>query len=100
MKYPALHEKARFNEIYIKGHRPLQVYKKHATKVIIKHPVLVIHAMTAAIDKAIQLHLWIMEEFPYMRPVVHTDSVPTLVEVDGEKRLQERSAIHITLSKN
>ena len=79
VKHPALHDKARFNEIYIRGDRPLQVYKKHAKKVIIKQPVLVIHAMTAAINKAIELHLWILEEFPYLRPTVHTDSVPTLV---------------------
>ena len=98
-KHPSIHEKARFNEIYIKGSRPLQVYKKHATKVLIKNPVLVIHAMTAAIDKAIQLHLWLMEEFPYLCPDVQTDSVPTIVEVDNEKRIVERSAIHITLQK-
>ena len=78
IKYPTIHEKARFNEIYIKGSRPLQVYKKHATKVITKHTVLVIHAMTAAIDKAVQLHLWLMQEFPYLSADIQTDSVPTL----------------------
>jgi hypothetical protein len=55
--------------------------------------------MTAAIDKAVQLHLWLMEEFPYLVPEIHTDSVPTLVERDGQQKLQERSAIHITLRK-
>ncbi len=60
VKYPAYHEKARFNEIYIKGSRPLPVYKRHAIKVLTKHKVIVLHAMTAAIDKAVQLHLWIM----------------------------------------
>ena len=64
-----------------------------------KNPILVIHAMTAAIDKAIQLHLWLMEEFPYLCPDVQTDSVPTIVEVDNEKKIIERSAIHITLQK-
>lgn len=66
VKYAPIHDKARFNEIYLKGSRPLQVYKKHALKVLTKHKVLVLHAMTAAIDKAVQLHLWIMEEFPYL----------------------------------
>ena len=98
-KFPAIHQKAAFNEIYLKGGRPLQVYKKHAGKVLTKHPVLVIHALTAAIDKAIELHLWLMEEFPYLSAEVQTDSVPTLVELKGEPRLVERSAIHITLRK-
>lgn len=79
IKYPIYHEKARFNEIYLKGSRPLVVYKKHAVKVLTKHNVLVLHAMTAAIDKAVQLHLWLMDEFPYLIADISTDSVPTIV---------------------
>jgi hypothetical protein len=52
-------------------------------KVLTKHNVLVLHAMTAAINKAVQLHLWIMEEFPYLKADIATDSVPTIVEVEG-----------------
>lgn len=78
----------------------MKVYQKHAAKVITKFPVLVVHAMTAAISKAIELHLWIMEEYPYLKAKVETDSVPTLISQDGKQELQERSAIHITLTKN
>lgn len=81
IKYAPLHEKARFNEIYIKGSRPLVVYKKHALKVLTKYNILVLHAMTAAINKAVELHLWIMEEFPYLQSEITTDSVPTISEV-------------------
>ena len=56
--------------------------------------------MTAAIDKAINLHLWLMEEFPYLLPEIQTDSIPTIAETtEGEVKLIERSAIHITLRK-
>jgi DNA-binding protein len=99
IKYPVPHEKARFNEIYVKGGRPLPVYLKHAHKVLTKHTSLVIHAMTAAINKAVQLQSQIRRQFPYLAVEVVTDSVPTLVEVDGKKELRERSAIHITLTK-
>jgi len=50
-------------------------------KVLTKHKVVVIHAMTAAINKAVQLHLWLMQEFPYLKADVVTDSVPTIIEV-------------------
>lgn len=98
-KYAPYHDKARFNEIYLKGSRPLQVYKKHALKVLTKHSVLILHGMTAAIDKVVQLHLWLMEEFPYLKAEIQTDSVPTIVDVEGNKQIIERSAIHITLTK-
>lgn len=98
-KYTPYHEKARFNEIYLKGSRPLQVYKRHALKVLTKHSTLILHGMTAAIDKTVQLHLWLMEEFPYLKVDVQTDSVPTIAEVEGNKQIIERSAIHITFTK-
>ena len=60
------HEKARFNEIFIKGSRPYIVYQKHAEKVLIKHHTLVIHAMTAAINKAVQLYLFLRRKYPYL----------------------------------
>ena len=84
-KYPTYHEKARFNEIYLKSNRILAVYQKHALKVLTKHDVLVLHAMTAAIDKAVQLHLWLMDQFPYLTAEISTDSVPTIVEVKDKK---------------
>lgn len=61
IKIPAIHQKAAFNEIYIKGSRPLPVYIKHANKVLTKHNVIVIHAMTAAINKAVKLALHLMD---------------------------------------
>jgi hypothetical protein len=63
----------------VKGSRPLAVYKKHAVKVLTKHRSIIIHAMTAAINKAIELHAFLREEFPYLKAEVVTDSVPTLV---------------------
>jgi hypothetical protein len=98
-KFPIPHEKARFNEIYIKGSRPLAVYVKHANKVLTKHSVLIIHAMTAAIEKAVQLHLHLMDAFPYLKAEIKTDSVPSIVESEGNLQVKERSAIHITLTK-
>lgn len=61
IKLPALHSKPAFNEIYIRGNRPLPVYLKHATKVLLKHNTIIIHALTAAINKAIKLALHLME---------------------------------------
>lgn len=34
--------------------------------------------MTAAINKAVKLALYLMEEYPYLEQQVYTDSVPTL----------------------
>jgi hypothetical protein len=77
-KIPALHRKPAFNEIYIKGSRPVIVYLKHAHKVLLKSQTLIIHALTAAINKAVKLALNLMEEYPYLEQQVYTDSVPTL----------------------
>ena len=87
------------NELYLRGDRPLAVYKKHAQKVLTKHSVVVVHAMTAAIEKAVQLHLYLMQEYPYLRAEIVTDSVPSIIEREGKVELKERSAIHITLTK-
>jgi len=35
--------------------------------------------MTAAINKAVQLHSFLREEFPYLKAEIVTDSVPTLI---------------------
>jgi hypothetical protein len=99
VKLPIPHEKARFNEIYIRGNRPLPVYIKHAHKVLIKHNCIIIHAMTAAIDKAVRLHVHLMEEYPYLNAQIVTTSVPSITNNDGNFELKERSAIHITLTK-
>jgi hypothetical protein len=56
-----LHDKPAFNELYIRGDRPLKPYLKHANKVLTKNNILVIHAMTAAINKAIKLALFLMQ---------------------------------------
>jgi hypothetical protein len=100
VKLPIPHEKARFNEIYIRGNRPLPVYIKHAHKVLIKHNCIIIHAMTAAIDKAVRLHVYLMEEYPYLNAQIFTNSVPSINNCDGNFELKERSAIHITLTKS
>ncbi len=34
--------------------------------------------MTAAINKAIKLALFLMDEYPYLEQKIYTDSVPTL----------------------
>ena len=83
----------------MKGSRPLAVYKKHALKVLTKGKIIVLHGMTAAINKVVELHLWLMEEFPYLHPEIVTDSVPGMVQEKGENRIVERSTIHITLTK-
>lgn len=94
------HEKARFNEMFIKGSRPYAVYQKHSEKVLVKHHTLVIHAMTAAINKAVQLCLFLRRKYPYLHADIVTDSVPTIVEEEGGGHaVRERSAIHITLTK-
>lgn len=98
-KFPIPHEKARFNEIYLRGNRPLAVYKKHAHKVLTKHSVIILHAMTAAIEKTVELHLYLMQEYPYLKAEIVTDSVPSIVEKEGNVEVKERSAIHITLTK-
>lgn len=59
-KMPSYHEKGSFNEIYMKGSRPLPVYFKHATKVLNKHEVLIIHGLTAVITKVVELSLKLM----------------------------------------
>lgn len=94
-----LHEKARMNELYLRGSRPIAVYKRHAHKVLTKHSVVILHAMTAAIEKAVELHLYLMQEYPYLKAEIVTDSVPSIVENEGKAELRERSAIHITLTK-
>ena len=65
--------------MYLRGDRPLAVYIKHANKVLTKHPTLIIHAMTAAIDKAIKLSMQLMEAYPYLKAEVQTDSVPAIL---------------------
>jgi len=75
---PALHKKPAFNEIYVKGNRPLPVYIKHANKVLLKHNTVIIHALTAAINKAVKLAINLMEDYPYLEQQIFTDSVPTL----------------------
>lgn len=60
IKIPSAHPKPGFNELYIKGNRPFKVYIKHANKVLVKHNVIIIHAMTAAINKAVKLTLHLM----------------------------------------
>lgn len=41
--------------------------------------------MTAAINKAVKLALYLMEQYPYLQQKIYTDSVPTLnVEVKGK----------------
>ena len=78
VKLPVPHEKARFNEIYLRGNRPIPVYKKHAEKVLTKHNTIILHAMTAAIGKAVQLYMFLMENYPYLKAEIVTDSVPTI----------------------
>jgi len=56
--------------------------------------------MTAAINKAVQLNIYLRTEFPYLKADIVTDSVPTIIQKDGKHEMKERSAIHITLSKN
>jgi hypothetical protein len=56
-----LHNKAAFNEIYVKGNRPIPVYIKHANKVLLKHNTIIIHALTAAINKAVKIALTLMK---------------------------------------
>ena len=55
--------------------------------------------MTAAIEKAVRLHLYLMQEYPYLKPQISTDSVPSITSSDGNYQIKERSAIHITLTK-
>lgn len=93
------HDKPNFNEIYIKGSRPLAVYKKHANKVLIKHNCIILHAMTAAIDKAVKLYIYLLTEYPYLTSQVVTDSVPTVQGDSSDVCIKEKSAIHIILSK-
>jgi precorrin-6B methylase 2 len=88
VKLSVPHEKARFNEIYIRGGRPLEVYIKHARKVLTKHETLVLHAMTAAIEKGVKLHVRLMEEYPYLKANIITDSVPTIANYDGELQVK------------
>jgi hypothetical protein len=83
LKLPVPHEKARFNEIYIRGNRPLEVYIRHARKVLMKHGTLDIHSMTAAIEKGVKLHVHLMEEYPYLKAHIITDSVPTITDLGG-----------------
>ena len=71
-KTPALHFKPAFNEIYIRGDRPYPVYLKHANKVLLKHPVVIIHALTSAINKAVKLALTLMDEYPYLHQEITT----------------------------
>ena len=99
LKLPVPHEKARMNEIYLRGDRPLAVYKKHVHKVLTKQSVVILHAMTAAIEKAVALHLYLMQEYPYLKAEIVTDSVPSIVQTEGKVEVKERSAIHITLTK-
>ena len=62
--------------------------------------MIVIHAMTAAINKAVQLTLYLRKQYPYLNADIVTDSVPTIVqEEDGPHSIRERSAIHVTLTK-
>lgn len=61
-----MHEKARFNEIYVKGSRPWNVYRRHVQKVLVKHNTIILHGMTAAIEKVVKLYMWILDEFPYL----------------------------------
>lgn len=53
VKIPALHSKPAFNEIYIKGSGSIKRYVKHANKVLLKFDTLIIHGLTAAINKAV-----------------------------------------------
>jgi hypothetical protein len=39
--------------------------------------------MTAAIEKAVRLHLHLMEEYPYLKAQIITDSVPSISSSDG-----------------
>lgn len=68
--------------MYIKGTRPLAVYKKHALKVLTKHNQIVLHGMTAAITKVAELSLYLRKQFPYLRTEICTDSVPTVVQLE------------------
>lgn len=36
--------------------------------------------MTAAIDKAIKLYMYLMEGYPYLKADIQTDSVPVILE--------------------
>lgn len=85
-KVPSYHQKPSFNEIYIKANRPLPVYFKHAQKVFNKHDLLIIHGLTAAINKVVSLTLQLMHEYPYLQQEVFTDSVPTVgYDENGER---------------
>jgi len=55
--------------------------------------------MEASIPKAVEVALSIIDDNPDMERIVSTDSVPTLVEEAGQKRIREVSAIHIVLAK-
>lgn len=55
--------------------------------------------MTAAIDKAIKLSIHLMEAYPYLKSDVQTDSVPAILQKEGNLELKQRSALHITLTK-
>lgn len=55
--------------------------------------------MEASIEKAVEVALSIIDDNPDMERTVVTDTVPTLVEQAGERRIREVSAIHITLKK-
>jgi len=55
--------------------------------------------MEASIEKAVEVALSIIDDNPDMERTVVTDTVPTLVEQTGERRIREVSAIHITLKK-
>lgn len=51
---------------------------KHSHKVLLKHNSIIIHGLTAAINKAVKLALYLMDEYPYLEQKIFTDSVPTL----------------------
>lgn len=36
--------------------------------------------MTAAIENAVELYIYLMNEFPYLKAEIKTDSVPTVVQ--------------------
>lgn len=42
------------------------MYKRHAQKVLVKNKTIILHGMTAAIEKVVKLYVWIMSEFPYL----------------------------------
>lgn len=55
--------------------------------------------MQASIHKALDIALTLQDNNPDMTQEIVSDTIPTLVEEDGKRKIREVSAIHITLCK-